>query len=134
MTEWIRSVTSMDKELFYALLAAVFAHLAAKLLSYIQRRLSGRRSGSAGSEDSPLVSPPPDVRTRRRPAHARAGTRSRPTRTSTRVATHALNMTPEQEADLIRRGMPERLVRNGNLDYPSFTSGSMADRIRNGYA
>jgi hypothetical protein len=41
-------------------------------------------------------------------------------------------LTTEQETDLIERGLPERLVRNGNLDYASLTSGSMSDRIRNG--
>jgi hypothetical protein len=41
-------------------------------------------------------------------------------------------LTAWQEADLIGRGMPERLVRNGNLDYASLVSGSMADRLRNG--
>lgn len=41
-------------------------------------------------------------------------------------------LTTEQETDLIERGLPERLVRNGNLDYASLTSGSMSNRIRNG--
>lgn len=56
-----------------------------------------------------------------------------PRRTLTRL-------TPEQEADLIARGLPERVVRsrrlqsNGALDYASLTSGSFSDRIRNGYA
>lgn len=43
-------------------------------------------------------------------------------------------LTLDQEADLIKRGLPELLVRSGGLDYASLTSGSMADRIRNGYA
>jgi hypothetical protein len=43
-------------------------------------------------------------------------------------------LTPAQEADLIDRGLPQRLVRSGKLDYASLTSGCMADRIRNGYA
>jgi hypothetical protein len=41
-------------------------------------------------------------------------------------------LTAEQKADLIEHGMPERLVRNGNLDHASLISGSMSDRIRNG--
>lgn len=41
-------------------------------------------------------------------------------------------LTTEQAADLVERGMPERQVRNGNLDYASLTSGSMSDRVRSG--
>jgi hypothetical protein len=43
-------------------------------------------------------------------------------------------MTPEEAAGLIGRGLPEIMVRSGTLDYASLTSGSMADRMRNGYA
>jgi hypothetical protein len=41
-------------------------------------------------------------------------------------------LTTGEEADLIERGLPERLVRNGNLDYASLTSGSMSARMCNG--
>jgi hypothetical protein len=45
-------------------------------------------------------------------------------------------LTPERAHDLVARGLPEPAVSNGNgkLDYASLTSGSMADRLRNGYA
>jgi hypothetical protein len=112
MNEGIPAVRSLGEDL----LAAVLAHI---LLSYVKRRFSDRGSGTTGSDDSPLASSrPPDV----------------PVRARTRVASGKLNMTPEQAADLIERGLPEIMVRSPTLNYVSLTSGCMADRIRNGYA
>lgn len=51
-----------------------------------------------------------------------------------RCIQHQSTITPAQEADLIERGLPEIMVRSRMLDYPSLTSGCMADRLRNGYA
>lgn len=45
-----------------------------------------------------------------------------------------LAITLEQEADLLERGLPERLLRSGKLDYASLTSGCFSDRVRNGCA
>jgi hypothetical protein len=128
MIEWMPTVTSLGKDLFTAVLAAI-------LVSYIQRRLSDRRGGTTGSDDGPLASSPsPDVRARCRPARAPASAQPPRVPATRRLASHALNMTPEQEAGLIERGLTEIVVRSGTLDYASLTSGCMADRIRSGYA
>jgi len=128
MTEWIPALTSLGKDLVTAVLAAT-------LVSYIQRRFSDTRSGTTGSDNGPLArSRSPGVRARRRPAHAPASAQPQRVRATTSLASYALNMAPEQQADLVERGLPDLVVRSGTVDYASLTSGCMADRVRNGYA
>ncbi len=99
----------------------------------------GRRPGKKedARPDEPVVRSQPNPLehryARRRLGYASA-VAQRPYVSSPSGTTHNRppKLTAEQEADLIERGLPERLVRNGNLDYASLTSGSMSDRMRNG--
>ena len=101
-TVWGPAVTSLGEAFIMAVLAAI-------VVPFIQRRLSNRRSG--------------------RPNHAPATAQPQRVRATTRLASHALNMTPDQEAGLIERGLPEIVVRSGTLDYASLTSGCMAGAV-----
>jgi len=104
---WEPTVASLSD----ALVMAIIVHIVGL---FIQRRLSGRRRGS--QDHVPVSGQPQGLRV------------------ATHLTSHAADMTPDQEADLIERGLPEILVRSGALDYASLTSGCMADRIKNGYA
>ena len=108
------TATSDSESFVMAIRAAILLHMVAVVVRCIQRRLSNRRSG--------------------RPNHAPASAQPQRVRATTRIASRKLNMTPEQAADLIERGLPKITVRSGTLNYASLTSGCMADRIRNGYA
>ena len=115
--EWISAVAPAVTAVATSILAAVA----------LAELLSDRRSGPTGSDERlPTSTRPPDVPVHRQPSHARR------LRAPTRLAPAAPRTTPEEEADLIARGLPERLVRSGTLDYASLTSGSFADRLRNG--
>jgi hypothetical protein len=101
---------SLARDLLLALLAAVWAEDA-------KRWLAARKSGTTGNG-----------------GHAATNAHRQRVQSFTRLASDPPKLMPEQEGDLIDRGLPERLVRAGSLDYASLTSGCMADRIRNGYA
>jgi hypothetical protein len=93
-----------------------------------------RKQGDA-TRDEPVARPQesPHEHARRRPSYASSVVQQRRVSSPMRIVHNlASKLTAEEEADLVERGLPERLVRNGNLDYASLTSGSMSDRIRNG--
>lgn len=127
--DWIDDIISG------AVTAAVSAiSLAIKVL---YRRLRSRKQQDL-RRDAPVAQPqasPPNRHSyaHRSPSHvpvvARRGRVSAPIRIFRDTPP---KLTTEQEADLVEHGMPERQVRNGNLDYASLTSGSMSDRVRSG--
>jgi len=95
-----------------------------------------RKQGDA-TRDAPVARPPEcpheQAYARRRPSDASAVVQRRLISSPMRIVHNmAPKLTAGEEADLVERGLPERLVRSGNLDYASLTSGSMSDRIRNG--
>jgi hypothetical protein len=94
------------------------AFVAAAVLQGIKQRLAERKSSQS----------------RKKPPPADLGPEAEAARRPTPLRPYALRLTPAQEANLIARGLPELLVRSGTLDYASLTSGSMVDRLRNGYA
>jgi hypothetical protein len=106
-------------------------------ITVLYRRLRPRKQQDARRDDvaaQPQASPPTrHLYAHRDPSHvpvvAQQGRISAPIRI---FRDRTPKLTAGQEADLIERGMPEKLVRNGSLDYASLTSGSMADRIRSG--
>src|SRR5271166_2014332 len=107
MTVWIASVMSLFKDIIFAIVAAA-------LVPWVQHRVRRWRSRSTVSDEGPRSSlRAPRVRGRDRSSRVRAGGQSQrigPVRRS-------VSLTPEQEADLIGRGLPEMLVRSGKLDH-----------------
>jgi hypothetical protein len=128
MTDWASAEgLSLAEDFPAALLAAI-------LLKYAGRRFAVWKRRTTRSKDGASVVARVEDGHARWPGHAAANAYAQSVQPFTRLTSDAPKPTSGREADLVERGLPESLVRVGELDYPSLTSGCLADRIRNGYA
>src|ERR1700682_4014529 len=126
ITDWAAAgASSLAKELPRAFLAAIS-------LGAAKRYAAWKRGKTRSDSDASVRSHARNGR--HSPGHAATSAHAQHVRWFRYHTSDPPKLTPEQEVDLIDRGLPERLVRVGRLDYASLTSACMADRIRNGDA